>query len=241
MCPKQRRQRQTREDKASGKGRCEKIQPQASRRPEPAWTTEHDRQMKSHSVLLSVSRQHTHTLQYLLPHCTAGTSGCLDCLRGIWWPAWGFVTTLCVHSEQRYVALCGPACAFHPIGSLWLLPCVCEHGCVCTTKLPGDFCLNTGCFVVCVSGISGWHTFLSLHFSTSPSLWLFLLLPICGAFFTKYNIYTLPSSSNHLLRFVLEFVHAESWKNSNDIYSPVWKDKLKVCEILSVGFYVSSH
>lgn len=61
MCPKQRRQRQTREDKASGKGRCEKIQPQASRRPEPAWTTEHDRQMKSHSVLLSVSRQHTHT------------------------------------------------------------------------------------------------------------------------------------------------------------------------------------
>lgn len=68
-CPKRRRQRRTREDKSEWKrGTAEKIQPQASRRREPGWTTEHDGHMKSHSALLSVSRLDTHPPVF---HCTA--------------------------------------------------------------------------------------------------------------------------------------------------------------------------
>lgn len=61
-------------------GWCEKLQPQASQRRQPARTTEDDGQMKeaallslsSHSVLLSVSRQHAHPPVSLTAlHCTA--------------------------------------------------------------------------------------------------------------------------------------------------------------------------
>lgn len=140
-------------------GWCEKIQPQMSQRRQPARTTEDDGQMKeaallslsSHSVLLSVSRQHAHPPVPLTAlHCTARTSGCLDRLRGIWWPLWELVATLSVESKQRDWALYGPACAFHPIGCLWLVPSVCTRLCV-NNKASCDFYRNTGCFVECVS------------------------------------------------------------------------------------------
>lgn len=142
--PKERRPRQRGEARASGwGGGGEKIQPQASQRREPASTTgwwKDEGSCSAFSVIPLCSafcrRQHTHP-QYLLLRCT--TSNCLDCLRGIWWPAWEFVATLGVQSEPCDRALYGPACAFHPIGCLWLLPCVCASAVVYGTKLPGTF------------------------------------------------------------------------------------------------------
>lgn len=127
------KQRQTRRDKVSGKVAmwenpaisAPKMRARLNNR---AWWTDK-------VPIFSAFYQHAHTpFQYLVLHCAAlqGQVAVLNWLRG-WWPGWAFVTT---RSEQRYGALCGPVCVFHPIGSLWLLPCVCEHGCVCRTKLP---------------------------------------------------------------------------------------------------------
>lgn len=136
--PDQRRQRQTWEDRGSG------VRKSSHRRPKDETQQEQENMMgrwrKLHSFLCHptlfcfVSANSTHPPVVLTAlHCTARISVCLDCLRNI-----VASVRVCEHSVskassviERSIDQC--VCVFHPIGCLWLLPCVCR------TKLPVTF------------------------------------------------------------------------------------------------------
>lgn len=147
-------------------------------------------------------QQAAHTpFQYLLLRCTA-LQGQVAVLIG--WEEYGGqrerLSPLCVQSEQRYGALCGPVRAFLPIGSLWLLPCVCVSTVVCaeqsSLRLLSQHWLFCGMCQPLIEAIRGWHTLLSSGFSLFsispfPLFGFSFFYSFKGPFFlTKYNINT---------------------------------------------------
>lgn len=169
-----------------------------SRRPEPTWSTW---AWWTDEVPLcpAFCQQAAHTPSSI-SDCTAMTAGNMVASvrvchhsacpkRAVLWSV--VCTSVCLSSYRLFViiTLCVWEVVCEEQSSLWLLS---QHWLFCRVCQP------------LIAFISGWHTLLStgfsffFHFSTSPSLWLFLLF--CGAFLTKYNIYNIPSSSKHLLR-----------------------------------------
>lgn len=139
----QRQQRQTREDKASGKGTVwEKPaasvpKTRASLNNRAWWTDE----VPFWSAFCQQAAHTPSSISYYTTlHCTA-LQGQVAVL--IAWEGYGGqregLSPLCVSKASSVMELCVDQRAFHRIGSLWLIPCVCEHDCVCRTKLPVTF------------------------------------------------------------------------------------------------------